>query len=315
MRLAYEAWDAVRPQRSLQQRLYFQKQRLAKAKTRLQKRADSLEELEAEVLPKLDEARCQLQAAEEKVQKEQASWEELLWETEDGNEKGGRQSAGDGSAEKAIEKAIETDIGPRLARVADFIDDESPAKPELNLLVQMLGEIVGGSRSTAAEVSVPPQVFSMAEERGGGTKGSEGEKAGPKDGRSKRGVCRGKGVSKEASKAKQKQTKNAPCAQRCNVQPPPHQEGGGEHALAEEARKAGDAFEAAATQLHARAMEARSKAEATMAEPLRTRITELELQARAGGRDLFKDLVSEGVEVDRVSASWIAAYAARYGFN
>jgi hypothetical protein len=51
-----------------------------------------------------------------------------------------------------------------------------------------------------------------------------------------------------------------------------------------------------------------------MVEPLRTRITGLDLQARAGGRDLFKDMVSEGVDVEKVSTAWIAKYVARHGF-
>ena len=62
-----------------------------------------------------------------------------------------------------------------------------------------------------------------------------------------------------------------------------------------------------------RAREARQMAEATVEEPMRTRISDVEIQARAAGRELFKDLVLEGVAGDKISSLWIAKYVSKHG--
>ena len=263
---------------------------------------------------KLDEARRLVGAAEEKVQKEQASWEELLWESEDGQGTGGNKAAYSDTGEKAIGKAIETNFGPRLARAVENVDDSNPAKQELNLLLQEMGGMLGESRQHAASAEIPIQFFNLAAEGDTEGRGAEGKNAGSKEGGGKGRGYRHKFVNEGAPKSKKKQNKDAQGAERCNEEPQPRQGGGGEDVLAEDARKAGKAVDAADNQLHALASEARSRAEATMVEPLRTRVTELDLQARAGGRDLFKDIVSEGVDVEKVSTAWIAKYVARHGF-
>ena len=313
-RRAYEAWNAVRPQRSSQDRTMFQGQKLARAKAKLQKRADELEALEAELLPRLEEARRLVAAAKEKVQKEQACWEELLWEGEDGQGTGGGKSADGGSDDKAIGKAIETSIGPRLAQAVEAIDDGNPAKPSLILLLQEMGGLVGGKPQRAASAEIPIQFFNLAAKEGTGSRNTEGDKAGSKEGGG-RGCEDGRKLgNKGAPKAKKKHGKGAQGAERSNEEAKPRQEGGGEETLADDARKAGKTVEAADNLLHARASEARSKAEASMVEPMRSRLTDLDMQARAVGRDLFKDMVSEGMDGEKVSTAWIANYVARHGF-
>ena len=289
---AYEAWDAVRPQRPLQQRLYFQKQKLAKAKAKLQKRADALEKLEAELLPKLEEARRLCGAAEEKVQMEQTNWEELLWENDGEQGQGGHKAVDSDSVENAIGKAIETDIGRILARVAESVGDDNPAKQELNLLLQEMEGMVGARKFATG-----------------------GEGAGPKAGGKHGGSSEDQNSGNGALEAKKKAKTSVHSPEKLKGEPPPRLGGAGDEALADDARRLGEAVEVVANQLNARAVEARSKAEATMVEPLRTRFMELEMQARVGGRDLFKDMVSDGVDVEKVSTAWIAKCVARHGFN
>ena len=85
--------------------------------------------------------------------------------------------------------------------------------------------------------------------------------------------------------------------------------------MAADAMQLGAVADAAENNVVQRAQEARKKAEETTEEPMRTRIAEVELQARAAGRDLFKDLVMDGVAGDKISTAWIAKYVARHGFS
>ena len=87
----------------------------------------------------------------------------------------------------------------------------------------------------------------------------------------------------------------------------------GEAIMAEEARQLGQMADAAANQVEQRAREARQMAEATVEEPMRARIRDVEIQARAAGRELFKDLVLEGVAGDKISSLWIAKYVSKHG--
>ena len=231
-----------------------------------------------------------------------------------GKVRGGGKSADGGSDDKAIGKAIETSIGPRLAQAVEAIDDGNPAKPSLILLLQEMGGLVGGKRQRAASAEIPIQFFNLAAKEGTGNKGTEGDKAGSKEGGG-RGCEDGQKLgNKGALKAKKRHCKGAQGAERSNEEAKPRQEGGGEETLADDARKAGKTVEAADNLLQARASEARSKAEASMVEPLRSRLTDLDMQARAVGRDLFKDMVSEGMDGEKVSTAWIANYVARHGF-
>ena len=71
----------------------------------------------------------------------------------------------------------------------------------------------------------------------------------------------------------------------------------------------------AAQQVEQRAAEAKAKAEASLEEPLRGRVAEVELQARMGGRDFFKDLIMDGMLGDKISTSWLAKYTSKHGYN
>ena len=99
------------------------------------------------------------------------------------------------------------------------------------------------------------------------------------------------------------------------------QDSGGGQASGSEATMAADAMQlgavagAAENNVVQRAQEARKKAGETTEESMRTRIAEVEFQARAAWRDLFKDLVIDIVVGDNISTAWIAKYVARHGFS
>ena len=85
--------------------------------------------------------------------------------------------------------------------------------------------------------------------------------------------------------------------------------------MGDETRRLSIALEGVAQHVDARAQEIRKKAEETLEEPMRTRIGELEMQARISCRDLFRDMAMENVKGDKITSAWVAAYAKKHGFN
>ena len=171
-----------------------------------------------------------------------------------------------------------------------------------------------GNRQQAEEGPKQVQVFNIARNGEGGGKRTVSDRASPQEGGG-RGAGSEEGHGQEnAPKSKKKAKKRTQKPEEPKEEAPPGGRGGADEGLAEEARKVGEAVDAAANQLQVRANEARRKAEEALAEPLRARMLDLDLQARAGGRDLFKDMVSEGVDSEKVTAIWVAKYVARHGF-
>ena len=89
----------------------------------------------------------------------------------------------------------------------------------------------------------------------------------------------------------------------------------GEAGMEKEAQRLKEVGNAAAMQIVQRSQEAKTRAEATLEEPFRARVLEVELQARLGGRDFFKDLVMDGMQGDKITTSWLAQYTAKHGYE
>ena len=115
--------------------------------------------------------------------------------------------------------------------------------------------------------------------------------------------------------AKKRKGKSGQAGKKTNKVVEEEKVGVGGEVMAEEARKLALVAEGAAQQVEKKAQEERCKAEASLEEPMRSRVAELEMQARAGGREFFKDLVMAGVSGDKISTSWIAQYATKHGYN
>ena len=85
--------------------------------------------------------------------------------------------------------------------------------------------------------------------------------------------------------------------------------------LGEEARQLATAVEGVSQSVEARAQATRKLAEEALEEPMRSRIRELDMQARISCRDLFRDLAMEKIEGDKITSAWVAAYSKKHGFS
>ena len=157
---AKDRWVAIRPERPLLQRMHFQKQKLEKARAKARKRREELDELEAEVLPKLQEAKKLLEAAEEGVQKDEAKMEEMLRENDGEKKKYEKGEGADEAVGQALAKVKE--IGPILANIAEGISDDNPCKQELNLVLQGVAAVMGSLQR--ADGSGNTEVHDMADD-------------------------------------------------------------------------------------------------------------------------------------------------------
>ena len=88
-----------------------------------------------------------------------------------------------------------------------------------------------------------------------------------------------------------------------------------EAGMEQEAQRLKEVGNVAALQIEQRAQEAKARAEATLEEPFRARVKEVELQARLGGREFFKDLVMDCMHGERITTSWLAQCTAKHGFQ
>ena len=228
-----------------------------------------------------------------------------------GHATGGEKPTREDFEDQAATRAIETDVGPRLARVAESIADDNLAKQELNLLLQEMDGTVG-ARKAARGGRYQPQVFSMATGVAEvGRKGAKGE------GENSRGAERGdatiseagrEGTNTENKRAKQAATLSEGIGEGSSRTD-------GESGMAEVTCRARAAVEDMSSKLDGRAALFRDRAEALQVEPMRPRIAELDMQAKMGGRNLFRDMVTEGVDAEEIASAWIAKYTNRHGFK
>ena len=171
VRETYSKWKEVRPERPLEKRMLYQRQKMEKNTAKLRKREAELEELKAEVLPKLEESERRVNTAREWVRKDEAEWSQLLQEERNERGKDGKDDEAGKMVGEALEKVLE--IGPKLAAIAENTADSDPTKCEINLVLQELHNLMQNLRRVE-EVPGGTKVYDMADDDGEPLEGGGG---------------------------------------------------------------------------------------------------------------------------------------------
>ena len=298
---ALKEWKEARGPPLVQVRLSNQLRKCEKNKAKLQKWKQKLWDFQKELEPKWRELQRRVADAEDKVRQDEGVLEELMQASRE--EQGEEDEAASGKMAICKARTMVGNWGQQMAQVMEEVQDEG-TKNRLNLLIVEASKIEGALQMQGGAHGNAERDDTSADEGEGREAHHEQTKPERKTKKRKKGPIRKKkeGTAEEAP---------TPIA----VEEPAAGSTKGESAMGDETRRLSIALEGVAQHVDARAQEIRKKAEETLEEPMRTRIAELEMQARISCRDLFRDMAMENMKGDKITSAWVAAYSKKHGFS
>ncbi len=334
-------WQAARPAKPLPLRLRNQRKQLARAEGNRSWWADEVARIEREYACRLEEARGQLRAAQEKESTEKEKMRRLRDEEYDGEDGDDGRANARGVVE-AIGEAEELNraLAPQLEELAAMAEHHDDSHPQRLLINSVLSGFKGinsvferarGARLQWADASLeeddddfdddaddggPTATRSVRPRHGatdvhgglqqqaagtGGAARAEQQHAGSEPSGDASAVAQAAAAAAERERTMQQ-------LQLQNQQEAAQQQA---HAQAQAAQAAA----AAAAAVRAQAQSARAEAEASFPSELKSQLAEVVNTAQCVGVDFFEDLVQSGFTVQSINAKMLREYVRNKGWQ